>query len=135
MADIPALVDPHAKPEVSITFRQLKERIHQFAGGLQSLGIQPESHVALFAENQPRWFIADQGIMAAGAIDIVRSAQAERDELLYILENSDATVLVIENQKALDKLKHHLETLPIELVILLADEEPQADCSGQNSEF
>ena len=46
--DIPALVDPHAKPEVSITFRQLKERIHQFAGGLQSLGIQPESHVALF---------------------------------------------------------------------------------------
>jgi len=133
--DIPALVDPHAKPEVSITFRQLKERIHQFAGGLQSLGIQPESHVALFAENQPRWFIADQGIMAAGAIDIVRSAQAERDELLYILENSDATVLVIENQKALDKLKHHLETLPIELVILLADEEPQADAAVKTLNF
>ena len=91
--------------------------------------------MALFAENQPRWFIADQGIMAAGAIDIVRSAQAERDELLYILENSDATVLVIENQKALDKLKHHLETLPIELVILLADEEPQADAAVKTLNF
>jgi len=29
--------------------------------------------------------IADQGIITAGAVDVVRSAQAEREELLFIL--------------------------------------------------
>jgi long-chain acyl-CoA synthetase len=125
--DTPALVNPHAEPELSITFQQLWDDIQRFAGGVQSLGIQPEAHVALFSENQPRWFIADQGIMAAGAIDVVRSSQAERDELLYILENSDATALVIEHRKALDKLKPHLTELPIDLVILLSDEDPLTD--------
>lgn len=125
--DASALLDPHAEPEVAFTFRQLWEAIQQFAGGLQALGVQPEAHVALFSENQPRWLIADQGIMAAGAIDIVRSSQADRDELLYILDNSDATTLVIENQKVLDKLKDNLGDLPIDLVILLSDEEPATD--------
>ena len=125
--DTLALLDPHAEPEVSFTYRQLWDTIQQFASGLQALGIQPETHVALFSENQPRWFIADQGIMAAGAIDVVRSSQADRDELLYILENSDATALVIEHQKALDNLMEHLGNLPIELVILLSDEEPAGD--------
>jgi long-chain acyl-CoA synthetase len=127
--DTLALLDPHAEPEVSFTYRQLWENIQQFASGLQTLGLQPETHVALFSENQPRWFIADQGIMAAGAIDVVRSSQADRDELLYILENSDATVLVIEHQKALDNLMEQLGNLPIELVILLSDEEPAEDSS------
>jgi long-chain acyl-CoA synthetase len=127
--DTPALLDPHAKPEVSFTYSQLWETIQQFASGLQALGIQPEAHVALFSENQPRWFIADQGIMTAGAIDIVRSSQADRDELLYILENSDATALVIEHQKALDNLKEQLGNLPIELVILLSNEEPATDAT------
>lgn len=125
--DTPALLDPHAKPEVSLTHRELWDKIQQFASGLQSLGIEPEAHVALFSENQPRWLIADQGIMAAAGIDIVRSSEADRDELLYILENSDATALVIENQKSLDKLKEHLSDLPINLVILLSDEEPATD--------
>lgn len=126
-SDTLALLDPHAEPEVSFTYRQLWDTIQQFASGLQSLGIQPETHVALFSENQPRWFIADQGIMAAGAVDVVRSSQADRDELLYILENSDATALVIEHQKALDNLQEHLGNLPIELVILLSDEVPVTD--------
>lgn len=125
--DIPALVAPHAEPEVSITYRQLWDHIQQFARGLQALGIQPEAHVALFSENQPRWFIADQGILTAGAVDVVRSSQAERNELLYILENSDASALIIEDRKALDKLKHSLEEGAIALVILLSDEDPPTD--------
>ena len=125
--DIPALIDPHAEPEVRITYRQLWDSIQQFASGLQAFGVQPKTHVALFSENQPRWFIADQGLMAAGAIDVVRSSQAERDELLYILQNSDATALIVENQETLEKLKDGLGELPIELVILLCGEAPSMD--------
>lgn len=125
--DIVALHDPHSKPEVIITYRQLYELIQHFAAALQSKGIQPESKVALFADNSPRWLIADQGIMMAGATDVVRSSQADREELLYILNDSDSNTLVVEDLKTLKKLRSQLADIPIELVILLSDEEPNQE--------
>ena len=122
-----ALLDPHTKPEIAISYRDLASKIEQFAAGLQTLGIQPQTKVALFADNSPRWFIADQGIMTAGAVDVVRSAGAEQQELAYILENSDSTALVAENLKTLDKLSSELTNLPISLIILLSDETPSEE--------
>ena len=122
--DTIALKDPHSQPEVEISYRDLYSKIQQFATGLQTLGIQSQQKVALFADNSPRWFIADQGIMTAGAVDVVRSSGAEQQELLYILENSESTSLVVEDLKTLAKLSSELGNLPIELIILLSDETP-----------
>lgn len=124
-----ALWDPHSKPEVKLTFTQLADQIQQFAGGIQSLGLPPAidgvpPRVALFSDNSPRWFIADQGIMTAGGADAVRSSQADRDELLYILENSGSTGLVVENLATLKKLRPQLDDLPVQWVVLLSDEQP-----------
>jgi len=129
--NIVALKDPHTKPEVVLTYAQMYQQIQQFAAGLQTLGITAEAdssgtptRIALFADNSPRWLIADQGIMTAGAANVVRSAQAEREELLYILEDSGSLGLVAEDLKTLTKLRDRLDSLPIEWVILLSDEKP-----------
>jgi long-chain acyl-CoA synthetase len=127
--DAIALLDPHSQPEVSLTYTQVYQQIQQFASGLQALGVQPEDRVALFSDNCPRWFIADAGIMTVGAADVVRSSQAEREELLFILANSGSTALVVEDRKTLKKLRERLDDLPIQLVILLSDEEPERDSS------
>ena len=123
--NIVALHNPHAKPEIKITYDRLNTLITQFASGLQALGIQPQDKIALFADNSPRWFIADRGIMTAGGVDVVRSASAESNELLYILENSDSTSLVVENLETLKKLRPKINDLPIKLIILLSDETPE----------
>lgn len=120
--DTIALQDPHAQPEVIISHRDLVTQIEQFASGLQALGIEPQAKIALFADNSPRWFIADQGIMTSGAVDVVRSSGADQQELAYILENSDSTALVVENLKTLSKLNSELSNLPISLIVLLSDE-------------
>ena len=133
--DTVALQDPHGKPKIAINYRDLFAHIQQFAAGLQTLGIEPQAKVALFADNSPRWFIADQGIMTAGAVDVVRSSGAEQQELAYILENSDSTALVVENIKILDKLTPELADLPIELVVLLSDETPAEDAAVKTLNF
>jgi long-chain acyl-CoA synthetase len=117
-----ALQDPHGKPEVAINYRDLYSKIQQFASGLQALGIQPQVKIALFADNSPRWFIADQGIMTAGAVDVVRSSGADPQELAYILENSDSEALVVENLHTLTKLKTAIALLPIKAIVVLSDE-------------
>lgn len=128
-----ALHDPHSKPEVIISYHDLNQQIQQFASGLQELGVvgnNPETNtperVALFADNSPRWMIADQGIIAAGAADVVRSATADPEELFYILTNSGSSSLVVENLGLLRKFGDRLQDLPIHLIVLLTDEEPDS---------
>lgn len=127
--DVLALKDPHYQPAVELTYGQLYQQIQQFAAGLQHFGIQPNPEapprVALIADNSHRWLIADQGIMLAGGVDAVRSPQANRQELLYILDHSDSVALVAEDQATLNKLQPQLQDLPIQLVVLLSDQVPQ----------
>ncbi|MEH2291711.1 AMP-dependent synthetase/ligase [Nostoc sp.] len=125
--DVVALRNPHAKPEVAITYTQLAEQMQLFATGLQALGIKVGDRISLIADNSPRWFIADQGIMTAGGVDVVRSSQAEKEELLFIIANSGSTAIVVEDLKTLKKLQDRLKDLPIQLVILLSDEAPPTD--------
>jgi len=125
-----ALWDPHAQPEVRISYGELWTQIQQFAAGLQRLGVEPIAddippRIALFADDSPRWMIADQGIMTAGAADAVRGATADPEELAYILQNSGSTGLVVENLALLDKLHGAIQDLPIRFVVLLSDEEPE----------
>ena len=118
-----ALLDPHSKPKVEISYNELYHKIHEFAAGLQALGVKPGDRVALFSDNSPRWFIADQGIMATGAANVVRSSQAEKEELLFILKDSGSTTLIVEDFATLKRLRDKLNDLPINLVVLLTDEQ------------
>ncbi|MDJ0575866.1 MAG: AMP-binding protein [Xenococcaceae cyanobacterium MO_234.B1] len=130
-----ALVAPHLKPQVSLTYRELYQKIQQFGIGLQTLGVQPQDKIALFADNSPRWFIGDQGIMTAGGVDVVRSSTAEKQELLYIYEDSDSTALVVEDSKTLDKLRPEIDNLPLKFIILLSDETVETNSTTQVYNF
>ena len=120
--EITALSDPHSKPTVSLTYSEVAEKIKLFASGLQSLQIQAGEKVALFADNSPRWLIADQGIILSGCADAVRSSLAEKNELLYILENSESNSLVVQDVATLKKLKPELDDISLKAIILLSDE-------------
>ncbi len=130
-----ALRDPHSKPEVIISYAQLYEQMCQFGSGLQVLGVQSGDRVSLFSDNCPRWFIADQGIMVAGAANAVRSSQAETEELCFILENSGSIGLVVEDLATLKKLLGRLANLPLRFVILLSDETPPTEAETKILNF
>lgn len=130
-SDVTAVLDPHNKPEVSLTYSQLNEKIKQFAAGLQAKGIKSEDKIALIADNSPRWLIADQGIIRAGCANAVRSSQAEKGELLYIIKDSDSIALVVENLKTWQKLRPELDSLNLEFIVLLSDEDTSKEnCDG-----
>lgn len=122
--DTLALHDPHAKPEVKLSYREVIDQMAMFGAGLRSIGIQFGDKVSLIADNSPRWLIADQGILAIGAANATRSSQAERTELLYIIEHSDSIALVVEDIATLKKLQPDVESLPVKAIVVLSDETP-----------
>lgn len=135
VADVVAVQDPHSQPPITLTYRELYEQMRLFAAGLQAMGIRSGDHVALFADNSPRWLVADQGIMTAGAADAVRGTQADRSELLFILEHSDSVALVVHDQATLKKLGAEIDQLPLRFIVLLSDETPAATNSAKTLNF
>jgi long-chain acyl-CoA synthetase len=133
-SSVVALFAPHLQPQVSITYPAMYRQMLAFATGLQSLGVLPRTAVAMFADNSPRWFIADQGTMMAGAFNAVRSGQAETQELFAILDNSESKTLIVEDLKTLKKFGEQLYE-QIELVILLSDEAIPAESRVRTLNF
>ena len=94
---ITAVDAPHAAHAERFSFAELAQRIATAAAAFQRQGVQEGDVVALFAENSPRWLVADQGLMRCGAADAVRGASAPVEELRYILDDCNATALVVQN--------------------------------------
>ncbi|MEM7062625.1 MAG: AMP-binding protein [Cyanobacteria bacterium P01_B01_bin.77] len=130
-----ALEDPHSSPQLTLTYGVLAQQIKQFAASLQTLGIQPQDKIALFSDNQPRWLVADQGIMTVGAVDAVRGSQADKDELAYILDNSDSVAMIVQDQATLTKLADCLGDKDLRFIMLLSDETPQLETSARLLNF
>jgi long-chain acyl-CoA synthetase len=126
-ATLVALQDPHVKPTLTLTYAELYQQICQFAASLQALGVQKGDRLSLFSDNSPRWLIADQGMMMAGAINAVRSSQADPDELTFILQNSGSTGIIVQDAATLAKLRSRFNDLPIQFAVLLSDEQPAED--------
>ncbi|MGQ9865847.1 MAG: AMP-dependent synthetase/ligase [Pseudanabaenaceae cyanobacterium] len=119
-----ALDDPYTP--CRLTYRELGEQAAAWGAGLRALGVAPGDKVALFADNSGRWCVADRGILALGAVDVPRSSQAERQELLYILDHSESRALVLENLKTYRKLQPEIEERNLKAIVLLSDEDPPA---------
>ena len=102
--DVLAVDSPHTFHPESFTYEELAENISKAAFSFSQLGVEPDDVVALFAENSPRWLIADQGLMRIGAANSVRGATAPPSELRYILEDSNAVGLIVQNADVWDRL-------------------------------
>ncbi|KAJ0972402.1 hypothetical protein J5N97_020361 [Dioscorea zingiberensis] len=99
-----ALVDPYHEPPSKMTYKQLEQEILDFAEGLRVIGVVPDEKVALFADNSCRWLVADQGIMAMGAINVVRGTRSSDVELLQIYKHSESIAFVVESPEFFNRL-------------------------------
>lgn len=104
LGDVLAVDSPHTFHSESFTYEELAENISKAAFAFSQIGVEPNDVVALFAENSPRWLIADQGLMRIGATDSVRGATAPPSELRYILEDSNAVGLIVQNSDVWERL-------------------------------
>uniref|UniRef100_A0A0D9W1B6 4-coumarate--CoA ligase n=1 Tax=Leersia perrieri TaxID=77586 RepID=A0A0D9W1B6_9ORYZ len=103
-ADRVALIDPYHEPPSEFTYKQLEQEILDFSQGLRVIGVAPDEKLALFADNSCRWLVADQGIMATGAINVVRGTRSSDEELFQIYTHSESIALVVDSPQFFNRL-------------------------------
>jgi long-chain acyl-CoA synthetase len=86
------------------TWRQFGEQVERFALGMQSLGLEPGDKLAIIGDNKPQWVIAEFGGIAARGVVTGMYADCLPEEMLYLVQYSDARFLVLRDQEQVDKV-------------------------------
>ncbi len=82
------------------TYAQFAGRAARLAGALRRLGIQPGDRVAFLSTNCHRLLEAYYGVLEAGAILLPLNIRLAAAELAYVLNDSGAKALFLQNQFA-----------------------------------
>ena len=76
----------------SLSWREMVARRNRLAHGLLGLGVRPGEHVAIYADNSLEAILAGAAARAVGAIAVPVNHRLTPDEVVYILDDSDAVV-------------------------------------------
>ncbi len=95
-----------------ITFAEYADDVRMVAGGMMALGIEPGSFGAIMAGNSPKWHIADFGMINAGIVTCPVYPTSAPAQVQYILEHSDAAVVVVADEVQRAKVEAVRADLP-----------------------
>ena len=103
-----------------LTYRQLHTCINRLASGLKNLGVQKGQRVAILLQNSPEFVISYFAITKIGAIVVPLNNMLKAEELKYIVEDSEASVIITSSHfcEAAYQLRLRIESLT---GIILAD--------------
>lgn len=94
-------------------YRDIQQWSERLAAGLVAAGVQPGQHVALLMANYPEFVAAKFAIARAGAVAVPVNFLNRRDELGYVLRQSDAVMLLtMDRFRGLDYLQFLDELAP-----------------------
>ena len=91
--------------EGSWTYLEMRAWSERIAAALVAAGVRPGEHVGLLMANHPEFVAVKFGIARAGAVAVPINFLNRRDELGYVLHQSDAVLLVtMDHWRNLDYL-------------------------------
>ncbi|MCU0252423.1 MAG: AMP-binding protein, partial [Vicinamibacterales bacterium] len=119
-AGLTMLLEKRGDRYESTTYAAVRERVHRFAAGLLSLGLQKGDRVALIAEGRNDWVMAELGILYCGAVNVPVSVKIdELDDLTFRLRHAGCRTVIV-SQGQVPKIRAIKRDLPdLELAIVL----------------
>jgi len=108
------------------TYVQMQKLVHQFAAGLQVVGLNKGDRSALISEGRNDWVIAELGVLFSGAINVPISVKVdEPNDLKFRLAHSGCKMVIVsKNHRAkIQAIKNDLPDL--EKIILLDEANDQ----------
>lgn len=108
--DAPAVVFE----DQTLTYRELNDRADRLANHLRTLGVGPDVLVGLFVERSLDLAVGALGILKAGGAYVPLDPAFPRDRLAFMLEDSQAPVIVAQNHLLADAPKSNARVVRID---------------------
>ena len=106
---------------------EYRDAVIEIACGLRKLGVTNREIIALYSETRAEFYLADIGVMAAGAISAALYTASPLHENLRNLKTTQARFLFVEDVKTMRMFLEGMREDPLEVQwILLDGEDPDA---------
>ncbi|MDQ0156629.1 long-chain acyl-CoA synthetase [Robertmurraya andreesenii] len=124
--------------EEPISFEKLTLLVKEKAVGLRKYGIKNNDHVALMMGNKPEYAIAYFALLSLGATVIPINPLFKVNEITYILNDSDAVALIVDEIGIQEVLKSREKLQSMQTIISLQPSEaivPWSDVRGEPADY
>ena len=88
-----------------ISTQEFADRVKYFSLGLKDLGLKAEEKMVILSENRPEWVISDMGNLCLGGVTVPIYTTLVPDQIRYIIEDSDAKVVLCSNPELWEKIE------------------------------
>ena len=103
-----------------VTYARLGRLVREMGLGLIQLGLREREPVAIISDNRFEWLISDLAISSIGCVDVPRGSDSVGREIAYILNHSEARVVMVEDERQLRKVEGIRDECPkVEKIIVL----------------
>ena len=82
-----------------VTYRELNDRSMQLAQLLYARGLRPGDHIAIFAENHPRYYEVYWAAMRSGLYLTAVNRHLTADEAAYLVNDSESKALITTSDR------------------------------------
>jgi long-chain acyl-CoA synthetase len=133
--DAPAVRYKEGDRWVDRSYSEVREIVRPLALGLTELGVAKGDRVSILGNTRAEWTYWDFAVLSIGATVVPIYQTNSPEECGYVLENSDAKVVVVENEEQLAKVREVRERLPaLEHVVMMTGEAEDAISAAAISE-
>ena len=111
---------------VPISTEEFARRVKHLSLGLADLGLGAGDKLVIFSENRPEWTITDFAVLCAGAITVPIYTSLMPEQVKYIINDSDAKIVVCSNRTLwlkVEAVRHELSN--VHHFVLIEEAGPQ----------
>ena len=95
-----------------VTYKEAYDTVLEIGTGLMSFGVNKGDRVGLICDNRPEWILINLALQGIGAPDVPRDSDVPLSQLEGIVDDSKPRFMIVENEKALEKVYSIMDTFP-----------------------
>ncbi|HPF07844.1 MAG TPA: long-chain fatty acid--CoA ligase [Spirochaetota bacterium] len=104
----------------TVNYAQLGRIVKEITCGLMALGVNQGDRVAIMCNTRPEWVWCDYGVLCAAGITVCIYPTLSTHEMSYILNDSGAKILFIEDKEGLEKSLSIADSIPaLEKIVVI----------------
>ena len=108
-----------------ITWKDLEKDMLEVAAGLIHLGLEGRGPIAILSGNRPAWLAIDLGSQTANIINVPIYPTNTAEQVAYILNDSAAQIVFVENRLQLEKILAVRDQVPSLRKAVVIDPHPE----------
>jgi long-chain acyl-CoA synthetase len=109
----------------SISYGEMRDIVRNLAAGFRDLGLGSGDRVGIFADTRMEWAHSDFALLAAGCVVTTVYTDSSPAQVEYLLDDPDATGLVVENSDLLECVFEVENDLELDVLVLI--DEPETE--------